>query len=77
MLTSTRILNSKTIRGVAWANGISLISSVALSVVPSSAKRPPMIRIEVDEKKAGVFDSVCVIRPSSMRGSRIAACFIQ
>ncbi|MCY1562608.1 hypothetical protein D9M68_1000360 [compost metagenome] len=70
-------MNSKTISVVVCANGISLISSVALSVVPSRANRPPMIRMEVDEKKAGVLDSVCVMTPSSMRGSRAVACIIQ
>ena len=53
------------------------MSSVALSVVPSSANKPPMAKMEVDEKNAGVLERVCVIRPSSMRGSRAVVCIIQ
>ncbi|MCY1552905.1 hypothetical protein D9M68_893360 [compost metagenome] len=70
-------MNSNTTSDVAWANGISLISSVALSVVPSRANRPPMTRMDVDEKNEGVCESVCVMRPSSMRGLRAVACIIQ
>ena len=65
-----RSFNSSTCMVVACANGMSCISPAALSVVPSTASRPPMIRMVVEQKKEGVFDSVCVIRPSNIRGSR-------
>ena len=36
-----------------------------------------MMMMVVDEKNEGVWDRFCVIRPSSMRGSRAVLCTIQ
>ena len=52
------------------ANGISRTSSVAFSVVPSTASRPPMIRIVVDAKNDGLVDRFWITTPSTTRTSR-------
>ena len=77
MAINTKILNSNTKMGVACENGISRTNSAALSVVPMSANKPPMIRMVVLEKNAGVLDRVCVMMPSSTRGSRVSDTWIQ
>ena len=74
---STKILNSNTKMGVACENGISRTNSAALSVVPMRASKPPMIRMVVLEKNAGVLDRVWVMMPSSTRGSRVRDTWIQ
>ncbi len=41
------------------------------------ASKPPMIRMVVDEKNAGVFDKVWVMMPSNTLGSRVSETLIQ
>ena len=63
--------------GVACENGISRTNSAALSVVPNKANKPPMMMMVVEEKNEGGCDSVCVMMPSSTRGSRVRDTLIQ
>jgi len=77
MDNSNSTLISNTCMLVTWAKGMSCTSSAALSVVPSMASKPPMIRMDVDEKNDGVCDRFCVMSPSNMRGSREVAWRIQ
>jgi len=72
----TSSFNSSTCRLVVWANGMSSTRPAAFSVVPSTASKPPMIRMVVEQKNEGVCDRLWVMSPSSMRGSRPEACII-
>ncbi len=51
------------------ANGRSRTSSLALTV-PSSASRPPMIKIVVEARNDGLIDRFWITTPSSTRTSR-------
>ena len=68
---------SNTSTEVRAANGRSRTSSVAFSVVPSTASRPPMIRMLVEAKNCGLPERFCTTAESTMRFSRRVACSIQ
>ena len=70
------IFKSNTSALVRAANGISSTSSVALSVVPNTASRPPMIRIVVEAKNDGLVDRAWITTPSSTLTSRCVTCNI-
>ena len=61
---------SNTSTEVRAANGISRTSSLAFSVVPSTASRPPMIRMVVEAKNEGLVDRFWMTMPSTTRTSR-------
>jgi hypothetical protein len=74
MASSSTTFRSNTNAVVRAANGTSRTNSLALSVVDSTASRPPMIRIVVDAKNDGLADRFCTTTPSKTRLSRTAAC---
>ena len=56
MPASSPSLRSNTSSDVRTANGISCTRPLAVSVAPSAASRPPMIRMLVDAKNDGLAD---------------------
>jgi len=77
MAVSSTSFRSNTRALVRAANGISCTRPLALSVAPSAASRPPMIRMLVDAKNEGLADRLCATAESTMRFSRKVACSIQ
>jgi hypothetical protein len=70
-------LRSNTSTEVRAAKGSSRTNSVAVSVVDSTASRPPMTRMVVEAKNEGLADRFCTTTASSTRLSRAVACHIQ
>jgi hypothetical protein len=68
--TKTSTFTSHMTRVVSTASGRSLSTLIALSGAASAAKRPPIARIEVEEKKATPFSRLPMMLVSTMRFSR-------
>lgn len=71
MVMSSRIFISQRRWLDLTANGSSPTTSTTLSVVPSSAIRPPRISTVVDARNVETFDNVPIRLASTIRFSRV------